>query len=70
MVLSPAKNFALKRAKKYLGDKFYHFGTGQILEDGRFVWSVSVSHFFGGLHVSYGGWVVWSVSKGWLAKPL
>lgn len=61
--------FVLDRAKKYLGSKFKHNAAGQILEEGYFVWSVQVSKFFGGLHVAYGGWVVWSASKGWLAEP-
>ena len=61
--------FALERAKKHLGNKFKHFGTGQTLEDGYFTWSVSVSKFFGGMHVAYGGWVVWSAVGGWLAEP-
>jgi hypothetical protein len=61
--------FVLERAKKHLGNKFKHFGTGQTLEEGYFTWSVSVSKFFGGMHVAYGGWVVWSASGGWLAEP-
>ena len=61
--------FVLERAKKHLGNKFKHFGTCQTLEEGYFTWSVSVSKFFGGMHVAYGGWVVWSASKGWLAEP-
>jgi len=61
--------FVLERAKKHLGDKFKHFGTGQTLEEGYFTWSVSVSKFFGGMHVAYGGWVVWSAVGGWLAEP-
>ena len=61
--------FVLERAKKHLGNKFKHFDTGQTLEEGYFTWSVSVSKFFGGMHVAYGGWVVWSACGGWLAEP-
>jgi hypothetical protein len=61
--------FVLERAKKHLGNKFKHFDTGQTLEEGYFTWSVSVSKFFGGMHVAYGGWVVWSACNGWLAEP-
>ena len=61
--------FVLQRAKKHLGNKFKHYGTGQTLEEGYFTWSVSVSKFFGGMHVAYGGWVVWSACGGWLAEP-
>ena len=61
--------FVLERAKKHLGNKFKHFGTGQTLEEGYFTWSVSVSKFFGGMHVAYGGSVVWSAVAGWLAEP-
>lgn len=61
--------FVLERAKKHLGNRFKHFGTGQILDEGYFTWSVQVDKRFGGIHVAYGGWVVWSVSKGWLAEP-
>ena len=52
-----------------MGNKFKHFDTGQTLEEGYFTWSVSVSKFFGGMHVAYGGWVVWSACGGWLAEP-
>ena len=61
--------FVLQRAKTFLGNKFVHFGTGQILTGGYFEWSVQVAKCFGGLHVAYGGWVVWSASEGWLAEP-
>ena len=57
--------FVLERAKKHLGNKFKHFGTGQTLEEGYFTWSVSVSKFFGGMHVAYGGWVVWIRYRDW-----
>lgn len=63
------RQFVLNRARLFLGNRFLHFGTGQTIEDGWFDWSVSVSKFFGGIYVSYGGWVVWSASKGWLAEP-
>ena|SRR5690606_6635816 len=66
---SSGRAFVLERAKKHLGNKFKHFSTGQTLEEGYFTWSVSVSKFFGGMHVAYGGWVVWSASGGWLAEP-
>mgnify|MGYP000199210992 CR=1 FL=1 len=61
--------FVLQRAKIFLGNKFIHFGTGQILTGDYCEWSVQVAKCFGGLHVAYGGWVVWSASKGWLAEP-
>lgn len=59
----------LQRTKNFLGQKFLHFGTGQVLNDGYFTWSVAVSKFFGGIHVTYGGYVVWSAVNGYMAKP-
>ena len=61
--------FVLERAKKHLGNRFRHFGTGTILTGENFTWTVQVAKCFGGMHVAYGGWVVWSASKGWLAEP-
>lgn len=61
--------FVLERAQKHLGNKFKHFGTGQTLEEGYFTWSVQVAKCFGGMHVAYGGYVVWSAVGGWLAEP-
>lgn len=61
--------FVLERAKKHLGNRFRHFGTGTILTGENFTWSVQVAKCFGGMHVSYGGWVVWSACGGWSAEP-
>lgn len=64
------RQFLLNRAKKRMGDKFLHYGTGQEITAANWKWSVDVSSLFGGLHVACGSWVVWTACTGWEAKSL
>ncbi len=63
------KQALIERAKKRLGSSFYHFGTKQTIKtNSGFQWACDVSSVWGGLAVCYGGWIVWSATKGWLAE--